>query len=209
MKKLKGILYTNRYYLLIVGIAAAIIILFNIFVGRPFIYGDLYSIGEIFMWVAINIVVVFVFFGIISGITRLLPKKLFNPYNRNYKVTPKEMKFYDNIKIKKWKDKVPEMGQYLTSFGKTKIDNPNDPKYMYTFIEETCYAEVMHSIAAVLGYLIILMMWPIEYCWCFGIPVAFVAMFLHLFPVMIQRYNRSKLIKIYEHQLKNNEKKNG
>ena len=60
---------------------------------------------------------------------------------------------------------------------------------------------------AVVGFLLIFV-FPLEYVWCFGFPIALVNAFLQLLPVFIQRYNRPKLLKLYEYNKKIAERKN-
>ena len=79
----------------------------------------------------------------IAVLVRLLPKKLFSYKNKIFQVKKNERNFYLKIKIKDWKDKVPELGK-LVNFSKDKIENPNDTKYIEKFLDETCYAEVLH-----------------------------------------------------------------
>ncbi len=207
MKKIKGILYTNRWYFLIIGLGTLFILLLNIFVFKPFYPNYAFELWQIFLWTFLDILFVFLSFALVSILTRALPKKCFDPYNKNFKVSQNEMKRLEKIGIKKWKDRVPEMGQYLVSFDKTKISNPNDSTYTYRFISETCYAEVMHGIQVVVSFWIIVLPWPISSGWLIGLPVALVSSFLHLLPVLIQRYNRAKLIRIYEKQVAHEQRK--
>ena len=39
------------------------------------------------------------------------------------------MKIYNKLKVKKWKDKIPEIGHF-TGFRKNKISDPKNPEYI-------------------------------------------------------------------------------
>ena len=67
------------------------------------------------------VVVEFALDGLFAYIIHQLPDKWFKPNKKIYKVGKKERKFYDSLKIKKWKDKVWELGG-LGGFRKNKID---------------------------------------------------------------------------------------
>ncbi len=80
---------------------------------------------------------------IIDGITalivrRLFPEKLFAPLARVYDVGKKESAFYRFIRVKSWKDKVPELGGF-TSFHKDRLASSNDPEYLKSFLVESNY----------------------------------------------------------------------
>ncbi len=159
------------------------------------------SAPYIFFIVFISAVINFIIDAIVALVIHKLPKKWFNPYNSIYKVWGFERKFYENIGIKRWKDRVPEMGQ-LCNFKKDKIASINDNEYIYKFLEETCYAEVLHFLSAILGFAVIFV-FPMKYMLYFTLPVALVNCFLQVLPIFIQRYTRPKLIKLYERNLRN------
>ena len=157
---------------------------------------------EVFFIVFSAAVLDFIIDAIVAFVIHKLPKKWFNPYNRFFRVFGFERGFYERIGIKKWKDKIPEMGQ-LCNFKKDKIASVNDNGYLFKFLEETCYAEVLHFLSAVLGFLVILI-FPSRLASAYTLPVAAVNCFLQILPIFIQRYTRPKLIKIFEHNQKIN-----
>ena len=62
-------------------------------------------------------------------------------------------------------------------------------------MEETVYAEIMHLVSAFLGFLVVfinLKLWLIV-----GLPLAIFNLILQIMPVMVQRYNRPKLMLAY------------
>lgn len=183
-------------YLSVIFISIVFISVYNIiFIMRAL------TAPYIIVVVFISAVIAFLIDAIVAIIIHKLPKKWFNPYNKIYKVRNFERGFYENIGIKKWKDRVPEMGQ-LCNFKKDKIASINDNEYIYKFLQETCYAEVLHFLSAILGFAVIFV-FPLKYMLYFPIPVAIVNCFLQILPIFIQRYTRPKLIKIYERNLRN------
>ncbi len=113
-------------------------------------------------------------------------KMKFNYKNAWFRERSFENKLYETIKIRKLKSKMPI---YAPSMYKISRDSA-EKTIMYT-----CHAEVVHELSALLGALCILM-------FLLGINVAvltivsIVAVAVHLFFAMIQRYNRPRLIRI-------------
>ena len=157
--------------------------------------------GEILITIIYTFFALFVIDALVAILVRILPKKWVNPFNKIYKVRPWETKLYLKLKVRNWKDKIPETGKVLAGFGKDKVLDMNDNRYIYKFMEETVYAEVMHVISAVLSIFVIfinLKLWYIV-----GLPMAIVNFVIQILPVIVQRYNRPKLALLYER----NEKK--
>lgn len=125
-------------------------------------------------------------------ITRALPKSWFNKDHKIYRVSQSERDFYLKLGVKKWKDKVPELGK-VVNFRKNKLIDPKDPKYIEKFITETRYAEVIHILCAISS---LILMWfvPSPYVFTVGVPVGVIYAFLNIPPVIIQRYNRPRLM---------------
>ena len=134
-------------------------------------------------------------------IRRALPAAWFNHNKSAFTVGAKEKKFYEKIKIRKWKDKIPEWGK-LTGFSKNKIARPTDNAYLNKYFEELCYGEAIHffSAAASVAALFIV---PRALILSVGLPVAIVNALCNLPSLFILRYNSYKLTIVY----KNNEKK--
>jgi len=140
--------------------------------------------------------------GIISILSHLLPKVFFSQKNPCFHVFGFERNLYEKIMIKKWKDKIPELGK-LCGFKKDKLYNPNDPIYMKTAIQQNCIAESLHSLSALIGIAIFFVL-PSSFVLSVGIPVFVLNSVLHGLPVLIQRYHRPKFVRIYEYTLKRN-----
>lgn len=139
----------------------------------------------------------------IAWLIHTFPEKWFNHNKKIFRVNKRERKFYEKIGIRKWKDKVPEMGQ-LCDFKKDKIAS-TDKKYIEKFLAETGYAEIIHIAMILIGFLII-PIFPLKYLLTFSVPLIFLNTFLNLPPVLIQRYTRPKLVALYERELRQKQK---
>jgi glycosyl-4,4'-diaponeurosporenoate acyltransferase len=128
---------------------------------------------------------------------------VYNPDKKIYKTFKWESKFYSKIKILSWKDKIPELG-FLAGFVKTKVVS-DDPSYLYKFAKETVYAEVMHIISALVGFVIILIP-PYELMFNFAFPIALINFILNILPIFVQRYNRPRLLRMYYREIKRKKK---
>lgn len=131
-------------------------------------------------------------------IGELLPRENFD-YNafpfRTYK-WEKNGAVYQKIYIQKWKDHVPDMSKYVKTMFAKKIVSVRDPKYTHMLILETCVAEFTH-------YILILCS-PIFTHYLEGAAgyIAMIAYALGNLPfVLIQRFNRPRLIALMEKQL--------
>lgn len=158
------------------------------------------SILYIVLSVVINTVAVIAVDGIFATIIRrCLPAKWFD-YNVKWaKASKREIRFYEAIGIKKWKDKVLELGCF-TSFSKSEIKDPNNPEYIKRFILENNYGAVIHLVLVFVGFLILLIQ-P-KYFYMFGLPVAIVNMFLNFLPLFILRYNTPRLQTLLKYTLR-------
>ena len=186
-----------RYYLIAIFASMLLITFMNFIAGTSFFYA------------LINVIIftaaVFVVDAVVALIVRYLPKKIYNPFKKIYKVKTKERNFLDKIKIKKWKDKIPEMGGKLVGFRKDKLKDPTNNEYVLKFMQETCYAEVMHFWSIFLGFCIIFISPALL---SVSIPVACVNAILQVLPVWVQRYNRTRLEILYKRNLQTEKKLN-
>ena len=119
------------------------------------------------------------------------------PPKKRFKVSDKEKQLYLKLKIKNWKDKVPELGK-LEGFSKSKIADPKNPDYIFKFLTETCIAESLHFLSIVFGLLIFFIV-PSKFFIIISLPIFLLNTILHLLPIIIQRYIRPKFLKIYNH----------
>ena len=143
--------------------------------------------------------------GALSAIlVRLIPAKHFDPLSKRFRVRKWERKFYVRIGIRRWKDKIPETGALLGYLSKKQIADRNDNAYLHHFMTETCYAETMHGVCVLTGFLVIIpaLFMPLPYLFFFAIPVAVIHGILHFLPVPVQRYVRPFLLHAYLHNQK-------
>lgn len=152
-------------------------------------------------WTALATVAVMLVDAFTATVCRLLPQKVADPEKKIFQVSAKEKKFYEKLKIRKWKDKVPEIGQF-TGFRKNKIDDPKSIEYLDRFLLEISYGELGHITSCLTSYLILLL-FPVHPLWlAMAIPVATVSLLLNLPSLFILRYNSYKLRILRKNNLK-------
>ena len=144
-------------------------------------------------YTALAVVAVILVDIIISTIARLLPKKCARYEKKVYVVSTDEKKFYEKLKIRKWKDYVPEIGHF-TGFRKNKIADPKSVVYLDRFLLEICYGEIGHFFSLFFGFAILLMFPLTNMWWAISIPVAVINVCLNLPSLFILRYNSYKLV---------------
>ncbi len=152
-------------------------------------------------YTAFAVALVMLIDAVVATASRLLPAKCANHEKRIFKVSPKEKKFYEKLKIRLWKDKVPEIGQF-TGFRKNKLDDPKSVEYLDRFLLESCYGEIGHFSSVFLGFLLILPYGITPMWFAISIPVAFVNALLNIPSFCILRYNSYKLEVLRKSMLK-------
>lgn len=107
-----------------------------------------------------------------------------------FQVGPLESRFYNVIKVKKWKNKMPSYDPDVFSHEKHSWDE---------IAQAMCQAELVHETSAILSFLPILMtMW-----WgAFGVflVTSICAALLDLSFVIMQRYNRPRVLRLAERE---------
>lgn len=150
--------------------------------------------------------------GIVAFLIRRLPYKWLNSESKFFEVSKKELRFYEKIGIKKWKDLVPELGGF-TSFHKNKIVDPHNNEYLERFVLEVNYGIVIHLVSFFTSFLILFIdyqMFTTSLVWLtIGLPVAIINAILIVLPTFILRYNlpRLKLLMKINNRSKKNESK--
>lgn len=99
---------------------------------------------------------------------------------------------YSILKVSKWKDKVPDVSKYIKKIPAKQITK-SSVDAIKILIKETCVAEVAH-------YLLIILAIPINFI-SDGLSgfICFLMYSLGNLPyIIIQRYNRPRLIKLLE-----------
>lgn len=132
--------------------------------------------------------------GFFAG--RVLPKHWFCPKQFPYRSYAFEQngKFYDRFQIRLWQNKVPDMSKILPKLMPAKRLTGDYKEMLPRMIQETCVAELIHLILCLTG-LYCMKLWP----GIGGLAVAVLhALLLNLPFIMIQRYNRPRLLRLYE-----------
>lgn len=150
-----------------------------------------------------SLIVLFSFLvcGITAGAVRLLPKKLFDKENVFFTVGKKEKSLYEKCKIRRWKDKVPDLGK-LTGFDKDRVGDVKDAAYLRRFLLECHYGEVGHLLSLFSESVIFLFASSFVGGWLICVCVWLVAAFLNLLPIFVLRYNSYKLNILYKNLIK-------
>jgi hypothetical protein len=129
------------------------------------------------------------------ALRRLTPEKWYLPCRRFFRVSKNERNFYRSLKIKVWKDCVPELGLF-TGFSKRTLKSTDDESYLSRFLLESNYGVIIHLANAALGFLIAFI--PICSSPSIWIPVFSVNLILSLMPVAVLRYTGYTLLALYE-----------
>ena len=185
-------------YILVISIATVIIILSNLFASGNLDLNNL-------LWLSIDtvtgVIAIIAWDGLMAFlIRRLLPMSWFSPGKKVFQVSKNERKFYISLKIKAWKDKIPELGGF-TSFHKNELTSSNDIEYLKRFIIESNYGVIIHIENALLGFLIFLI--PLCSKPSIWIPIFAVNFVLSMLPVFVLRYVTYTLNRLYKKQLVN------
>lgn len=129
---------------------------------------------------------------------RILPKEWFHadayPY-RSY-AFERDGKIYEKLRIKRWQNKVPDMSKVLPGLMPAKAMAGRSFDRLPLMIRETCVAEFIHRFHALLG-LRCFAIWP-------GMGGALIALLnillLNLPFILIQRYNRPRMLRLMRKQ---------
>ncbi len=183
-------------YSIVILTCMAIIIALNSFFGMgASALGA--SAGYVVFAVVVSVAASIAIDGLLAYFAHRLPARKINPYLKVYAVSNRERRLYERLRIKKWKDCLPDLGKICCGFGKGKIEDPSSCEYLYKYMEECVYGEIAHAVSLFLGFLV-LFIFPFKYALYITLPVAFVNFVLNLLPVMALRYNRSKLMILYK-----------
>ena len=125
---------------------------------------------------------------------RIFPRKWLFPDRFPYKsfVFERDGDIYNKLRIMSWKTKLPDMSIIITKVVPRFMPRKrlNNEKQIPVLIKETCIAESTHIIASVLGFGCVLIGDGIV-----GWLVASVFLLLNIPFVIMQRFNRPRLIK--------------
>ncbi len=184
-------------YLSIISVASIFTILGNVFfnsLGTTWHYITLLVLLSVIIEIVIDIIFATIMRWIIPSKYASVDRKKFYPASK------KEQIFYEKIGIKKWKDKVLELGA-VTGFRKNKLGDTKDNKYVERFIIEANYGILVHLACMIFGFLIIFIC-PWGFRLSVGLPVAIVNLVLNFMSNSILRYNLPKLHTLYKFNLR-------
>ncbi len=173
-----------KLYLSIIGIAMTIIAAVNIAFGvTPWYFAVLAVI-----WCT---VLCFALDGGIALLINKMPDRWFGVDNPHYSVSEAEKKLYKKLRVRRWKDRVWELGG-LGGFSKKFLKEPDSPEYIEKFIIECNKGVLTHRLSYPIGFLTMLTLLP-RGAWSIALPVAIVNLFLNVLPTLVLRYNTPKL----------------
>ncbi len=139
--------------------------------------------------------------GFVAGCARILPKRVANHQAKIYIVSKKEKQFYEKLKIRSWKEELPEIGHF-TGFRKNKIAEPKSLEYVERFLMEICYGELGHFASIFLGFVILFFWMDVKIWLPISICVAIINGLLNIPFLFILRYNYYKLALLRKNILK-------
>ncbi len=150
-------------------------------------------IGQIFQFILVSVII-----GSLSFfLGQLLPRKNFDWTMFPYKSFAWERNglVYTRLKIQFWKDRVPDMSRYIRSVFRKKICVFRSGEYLEGLIRETCVAELVHWMLIFVSPIFMLQIDGIggiigTICYAIG----------NLPFILIQRYNRPRLVMLLERQ---------
>ena len=130
---------------------------------------------------------------------RMLPYGWFCPEKFPYRTAAWEQggKFYARIGLPKWQNKLPDMSKLLPRLMPAKSMTDCSSEALGTMVTETCIAELVHLLLAILGF------GALRF-WHTPAAVLLTALYClgNLPFVLIQRYNRPRLIRLKAMTLK-------
>lgn len=173
-----------RLYLTTIGIAGAVISAFNIFFGAA----EWHFVIIAVIWC---IALQFALDGGIAILINKMPDKWFGADNPLYNVSERERELYKRLRVRKWKDKVWELGG-LGGFSKRSLREPGNPEYIERFIIECNKGVLTHRISYFIGFLAMLTLEGIC-AFSIALPVAVVNIYLNVLPTLALRYNTPML----------------
>ena len=183
-----------KLYLAVIGCAMLIVsAIVSLIKNLSFLY--------VFAFTAVATAMVIAFDGLFAGLCRALPKRCADYTQKRFCVSAKEKSAYEKMKIRKWKDKVPEIG-HLTGFRKNKLAQPQNAAYVKRFLTETCYGEIVHFVGLFTGICLLPFFFLTEIWFAVALPVACINAALNFPMICIQRYNRYKLTILHESLLR-------
>ncbi|MBQ3226783.1 MAG: glycosyl-4,4'-diaponeurosporenoate acyltransferase [Clostridia bacterium] len=131
---------------------------------------------------------------------RLLPKRWFRTDRFPFRpyAFEKNGRFYHIFGIRFWYKRVPDMSKIVPILMPAKNLSGDYKERLYLLLQETCIAEFVHLVLCLTGFYC-LVIWP---GLGGGICTFLYIVFFHFPYIMIQRYNRPRLMKLWKKTIK-------
>lgn len=143
----------------------------------------------------IDNILIFIFLSLINTFVSIkLPESFFNYKNLLFKEKAWEKKGYiyqHLFRVRRWKNILPELSDFLKSIFPKKQIMKFRLDYLYRFVLETCRAELAHW--CIITSSLIFTLWNDL---VMSVILIFIALALNLPFIIIQRYNRPRIINI-------------
>ena len=176
------------FYLTVMSVGTALIALVNILFGiAPSWYYAL--IASVF-----STLLAFALDGMLALLVHYFPDRWFGVDNPRYFVSERACARYKRLGVKKWKDKVWELGG-LGGFSKKHLSDPLSATYIERFIIESNKGVLTHRLGYAAGFLTMLFL-PNACAFTIALPVALVNLYLNILPTIILRDNTPRLQKL-------------
>ncbi|MPM50189.1 hypothetical protein SDC9_96925 [bioreactor metagenome] len=104
--------------------------------------------------------------------------------------------FYKKLRIEAWKRALPDKSRYMRTMVKKNLGEDRSSKHTKRLIEETCVAELVHWLLLLAGPLFRLISDSV-----FGLIASILYSLSNVPFIMIQRYNRPRLVAFYRKTL--------
>ena len=139
----------------------------------------------------------------VTGILSFFLGRCLRPERRDWNRFPyllyaceKDGTIYRKIGIHHWQNKVPDMSKIFPGMMPPKRLVDTGTAALRRMIQETCTAELVHGVLCVTG-LYCFVLWP----GTGGIVISVLNILLFNLPfILIQRYNRPRLVRLYDRQ---------
>lgn len=181
-----------KLYLTTIGVAMAIIAGVNIGFSTAAWYD---IVGAVVLCTALQ----FALDGGLAILINKLPNAWFRVGHPLYRVSKWERSLYKKLGVKRWKDKVWELGG-LGGFSKRALTDPSDPAYIERFIVECNKGVATHRLSYPIGFLVMLIV-PGICAFTIALPVAVVNLYLNILPTVVLRHN-TPLLESVLHRLR-------
>lgn len=147
-----------------------------------------------FIFFRINLFVFILFSAILTLVAEKLPHSCFNYKRWLYRERKWEHggRLYDHLfAVRKWKSCLPEVSDFIKAIFPKKHLAKSDFDYLNAFLLETCKAELTHWL--IIGSSFLFVFWSGIFT---SLKVFLFASVLNLPYIIIQRYNRPRIIRL-------------